>query len=296
MRTGIRTGIRTGENTVNPPTVPSGGGTLVIDYGFEDFVAYDGNNSPAPGYIFSTSSTTFWSRHINSTHVVQSSCDTPYAGTYYHHTQWCTTVSDPCLGGTATYPNPYNQIGVNGTYPLGTKDTTDLDTAITSDTCLIRFYFRCSDDWTSAQTGIDGGGGLKFVRMYGNGGIGDDSTVLLKMRNDDDSTDPRLGIFDPSTSSTTMYSTGINYQDGDWHSVVFKGTRNNDTNSANNATLSVWIDDWDMVGTPIEQTITCPLLGDAWGFIALGQNWSAMVPPNLMSMDVDKVEVWDGIP
>lgn len=271
-------------------------GTQIMSYGFEDWQGFNGNNSPAQGYIFSTDYESYWERHFTSTLVLESgACGSAFEGNYYHHTQFFTGGADPCLGRTATSINAATNMGYNGTYPLGTKNTTDFSQHITSSTITIRFYFRTTGAWTSVNDAIDNGGGLKWIRLYG-AGTGDAASVLLKMLNDGDSTTPRLGIYNAGSPGYHWFTPGAYFQDGNWHSVVMRAVRNNDNNQPDNMTMTVWIDDWHMVGAGHSFTYTVPALGDHYTLCALNANWSAQYPVALMGMDIDLVEVWDGEP
>ncbi len=118
------------------------------------------------------------------------------------------------------------------------------------------------------------------------------------MQNNGDSIDPALNIFNPSgdPSFNNYFRSGINLQDGNWHSVVMRSVRNNNTNSTNNITVTVWFDDWNMEGVGHEQIITVPGADSNYSHIELCGNWSASYADELISMDIDKVEIWDGIP
>jgi hypothetical protein len=272
-------------------------GTKIIDYGYEDWVGWDGDNSPAPGYIHTTDYAVYWQDHMNSTLVVTENayCGSAYEGSHYFHIQFNTAISDPCLGRTATTTNNKGSIGANGTYPLGSKDTTQFS-SITSNTITIRFYFRTSGDWTSNQATIDNGGGLKFIRLYAGDGAEDDSSILLKMTNDGDSTDPLLKYYNPSNYTLIDFRSGVNFQDGGWHSIVLRVVRNNDTNSTDNITMTTWIDDWGMAGAGYSGTITVPDADNNYTHMELAGNWSVQSADELMSMDIDKFEIWDGLP
>jgi hypothetical protein len=268
----------------------------VIDYGFEDFSGYDGNNAPGPGYIFSTSYQEYWQTHINSTHVI-SNCNgkTPYHGNYYFHAQFYTGAEDTCLGGVSSSVNTRGNIGVNLEYPLGLKDTTELRTDIKGNTLTIRLQFRVTGNWDSTNAAIDGGGGHKFIRVYGGDGSGDDSSAILKLLNDGDDSSPRM-VFYLDSIGNAYREVGVNWQDGNWHPIVLRITRNNDTNESQNVTMTVWVDDWDMQGDGVSVTGTAGDFGSAFSHIALASNWSAQYPTSLLGYDIDDIEVWDGEP
>ena len=164
---------------------------------------------------------------------------------------------------------------------------------MTGNTGIIRFWFRTTGDWSSAQD-VDGGGGLKFIRWaIGDDYISDDNNILIKMFNDGDSETPRLGIFNPSTSHTTYYQSLINFQDGNWHSIALKVVRDRNNNAVFD--LSLYIDDWEMSGNPaISQNITLISPGNGYFYgVTLNGNWSAQHPENLMGMNIDDIQILD---
>ncbi len=273
-------------------------GTKVIDYGFEDWTGDNGNVSPAPNYIFGTSYEGYWTNHRNGTEVVASgdnNCGgrTARSGNYYWHHNFYTGAVDDCLGTQPTSLNSANNIGKDYSFPTGEKNTFSLS-SIQSNIITIRFYFRVTGDWSSNQTDLDGGAGLKFIRLYGGDGAGDDSSMLLKILNTGDSSTPEFAI--GALSGYTFYNIPINWQDGNWHSVTMITTRNNDTNSGNNITIQFWVDDWDGTGTGYTRSINVADAGSSYDHIAVMTNWSNRVPVNDLGLDMDDFEVWDGLP
>jgi len=277
----------------------SSAGTKIIDYGFEDWTGFNGTNSPAPNYIFSTAYDNYWQDHMNGTSVM-TSCNsaTAYEGNHFFHNQFYTGSIDACLGTTPSSINAHSSLGVgNLNYPTGTKNSTQLQTAITSNTMVMRLYMRCTGNWSSTQpSALDESGGLKFIRVYGGDGAGDDSSALLKLLNDGDSADPSFGFYDPGNLDQSNFSVGVNWQDGNWHPVALKVVRNADDNSSNNVTMTVWVDDWNMNGFGVSRTITVPDMGSKFDHISLMENWSGKAATAGIAIDIDKIEVWDGIP
>ncbi len=271
-------------------------GTIVIDYGFEDFIGYNGNASPAPGYIFGTKYEGNWPTHMASSHIV-SNCSgrTAHSGTYYWHVQFYTGSEDSCIGETPISVNSESNIGGNYEYPTGAKDTTFIPTDIQSNTLTVRLWFRATDNWDLDNRGIDGGGGHKFIRVYGGNGSGDGSSAILKLTNDAEETTPRI-VFYHHTSGNIYREVGVNWQDGNWHSFVFRVVRNNDTNSADNVTMTAWVDDWKMEGTGTSVTTTATDFGSAYHHIAFASNWSNEAPDAMIGYDIDDFELWDGEP
>jgi hypothetical protein len=160
----------------------------------------------------------------------------------------------------------------------------------------VRFSFRLTGDWTSANDAADNGGGLKFIRVNGNGRVGDEAGALIKLRLDGDSTDPRWNLYDPGTHRNTYFRTGVNIKDGNWHTMSFRVVLNNTSNSSNNVTMTFWVDDWNMQGQGQSHTVTCSNFGTGFYSNELFTNWSASTPVNPMGMDLDNLEVWDGLP
>ena len=127
--------------------------------------------------------------------------------------------------------------------------------------------------------------------MYGDDGDGDDSSAIFYFRVD--------GILRTYTdvSGASGQATDIDYQDGEWHTLVFQVIRNNNTNSANNITMKLWLDDWDMSEEPeLSRTATSSDFGSQFHHIAMFSNWSAETPSSSIMVAVDNFEVWDGEP
>lgn len=268
---------------------------LVISAGFEEVNGESGVNAPTDNYPFGTSYATFWDIHIAGTEVV-SDCSgrTAFEGNHYWHLQFRSGHLDPCLGTIPTSVNSHSNIGQDFAYPMGTQNRTNLDEVITSDTMTIRFVFRTTGNWTATNP-VDNGGGLKFIRVFGNGGWGDDAAALLKTLNDGDRQDSRWYVHNPAGPHTT-HDTGIDTQDGDWHSVVYAVHINNRTGSEDNITATFWIDDWEMSGPGYSETITSSAFGTNFRTIELFANWSANYPVDDMGLDIDQIEVWNGLP
>jgi hypothetical protein len=274
-------------------------GDLIIESGFENALHSDvtSTSAPADDYIFGTNYLTYWRTHDRGTSII-SSCNGQgaYEGNQYWHLQFQEEYYDPCLGTTTVSVNTHSNIGGDFAYPEGSQNRVILEEVVTSNTMVVRFYFRTTGDWTSSND-IDGGGGLKFIRVFGNGGWGDSAAALIKIKNDEDSTDPTWNLYDPSGPPFSHYNfAGVDVQDGNWHSIVYKVTINNATGDTGNITSTFWIDDWNMAGGGLSQTITASKFGDRFKIIELFANWSADQAEYPMGIDIDKLEVWNGLP
>jgi len=280
-------------------------GTKVIDYGFEDFVAYSGTASPAPNYIFGTWTADKWTQQITGTHIV-STCGglSAHSGSYFFHTQYHTDSVDTCTGAQPTSINHELNMGAGPDvyYPTGAHNTYDIATSMSGETELVfRFYMRTTGNWTSTQTGVDGvsmdlGTGLKFIRQaIGTTYFGDDTTIDIKALNDDDSTDPQIGIYRPR-STVVFFHPGVNWQDGDWHPFCYR------VNNVGGGEYRVrlYLDDWDLSSDPFaDYTITIPTPGDGdFDAISMNGNWSGTPchPVDPMGIDFDSMELWIGLP
>jgi len=204
----------------------------------------------------------------------------------------------------AAYANAYMNIGLNSTYPTGTKETATLS-SITSGVCVIRFYFRCTDTWETnvGAPGVNGGvlGNLKWLRFYGNSGSQADTDgcfVHVTRGHDTNAEGSSFRILDYSNDCTWhYYRTGVDIQDGNWHSCCTKITRLNTTNTNPNLNTKVWWDDWDMSGDPkCDRNVYHSTWGTNFSYLSMHQNWSGTVPQLAMGIDLDKVEVWDDAP
>ncbi|MCG7985949.1 MAG: hypothetical protein JAZ20_14595 [Candidatus Thiodiazotropha weberae] len=285
--------------SISLASLPLVSGEMIIESGFEGTMHTDvsATSAPADNYLFGSNHLAFWETHDRGSSIL-SNCDglRAYEGTNYWHLQFQENYFDPCLGTTTVSVNAHSNIGESFVYPQGTQNRVVLEDAVTSNTMIVRFYFRTTGDWTS-RNNTDGGGGLKFIRVFGNGSFGDNAAALIKIRNDGDSTNPTWNLYDPSAPPFNHYHfAGVDVQDGRWHSIVFKVTINNTTGSAGNITSTFWVDDWDMRGSGHTQLITAPDFGSKFKIIELFANWSADQAEYPMGIDIDKVEVWNGSP
>ncbi len=276
----------------------------IIEYGFEDWIGFDGENSPAAGYIFTTPTGDAggWGDHLSSTigttGGINCNGNTAFAGSYYQHVQTSSNHIDPCLGKTADTTNVRDYIGANYSRPLGEHDTSYFGSLLTGDTAVLRFHFRTTDDWSSDSNDvIDAGGGMKFIRWaVGSDVIGDDNNILIKARFDEDLPYPRIGIFDRADNSVTYGTHSVNWQDGDWHSFAVKSVR--DENTPGIYQVSIYLDDWNMLSPILVKSTTVPDYGDGFYHrVCLVANWSGVTNiPNLCGMDFDTIEVWNSMP
>ncbi len=262
-------------------------GTRIINYGFEDWAGFNANNSPAPGYIYSTSDAdTYWYQHRTSTIVIRDPAKA-YEGNYYQHRQFNTTQYDPVLGRTATTVNHRGNIGLNSIYPSGSKCTATLRNDIKSDTMTQRFYFRTTNEWKN-QTSVTGY--LKFVVAHGS----PSGTAYIHLSRTD-SNDTTLYVYN-GAGSPYYYSfkAGTDLMDGRWHCIVVVWK----VLSTNNLNARVWVDDWNMSGSP-RKNQNCTAEGgtfNSFNYASIGINWSGTYPSTLMGLDLDQIEIWDGIP
>ena len=263
---------------------------LVLQYGFEDWT---GDANTTPGYIMSSGYLDYWNTHTASTEVIYNPARS-YSGSHYLHRQFNTTEEDPLLGEIATSINDHGNIGYGGTYPLGSGNKIQLSTAIVSNTISVRFRFRTTDEWKN-QTSVTGY--CKFFRLYGYGGGDDNASAFVHVIRGNN-TNTRFLLYDSGTITYgPIHYAGADLQDGNWHCLGVQVTRNKDDNSEGNVTVKAWFDNWDMTGDPLgERTVTCTEFGSRFGHFAIAQNWSGTYPSSLMGLDVDDIEVWDGLP
>jgi hypothetical protein len=293
--------IRSRDSGADGDYTGGAGGTLLASYDFGNPTGQSGTYAPSENYPFSTGTLERWTNHTLRSEVI-TGCDGdgPYSGTHFYHHQFMMGYADPCLGTTTTSTdmNSRCNIGMNLAYPLGSQDTFVLEGAAQTNTLVFRCRFRCTGNWTSQNNVVDSGGGLKFVRIFGDGGDGDSAAALLKLENDGDSTDPAWNLYDPVPPHNFKFYSGIDVQDGEWHTVCFRAVRNADDGSEGNVTTTFWIDDWDMAGPGQSNTITCSLYGADFKYIELFANFSGTgaYPDYPISIDVDYIEVWDGMP
>lgn len=267
----------------------------VYEYGFEDWT---GDADTTPGYFSSTSYTEHWETHELSTQVVASEdpdCNSAvaYEGNYYFHQNFFEGSVDPCLGTQPNSVNPHTNIGANLSIPSDPKSNFDIASAISSDTMTIRFYFRTTGDWPNAVTNA-----MKFIRVYGADSVSSSMILISDDGTSFDITDhPHPDNPAPGWSDYhNIFAAPINWNDGQWHSVVMVVERLNDMNTAPNLRVSAWWDDWDMQD-PADGSAEVYVdgFGSHSSHIALFVNWGATFPSSDMGIDMDKLEIWDGI-
>ena len=287
-----------GTNTVVVTATDNLGATNSKTVVINRLVVSEPISSPAPGYIFSVPTEALWQHHRKGTEAVVTCANQlpAFEGARFLHRQFYTGEVDACLGTQPTNVNSYNIMGMNSAYPTGAKNTVTFATALSSNTVVARFYFRVTGDWSSAQTGIDGGGGLNFIRLYGGSGTGANTACVVRGKNDAGSATPRLSIYNPSTLTESLYTPTVNWQDGTWHCITYKCVRNNDTNATGNVTITVWLDDWYKAGAGFSSTITVPNLNNNWVSMDIVSDWNGFSPVKDMGIDIDKIEVWNGDP
>jgi len=279
-----------------PEILPDG---MVFCYGFEDWT---GDADTTPDYFSSTGYAEYWESHELSSEVVESgdpSCGSrdAYDGNYYFHQNFFEGEVDPCLGTQPNSINPHTNIGESGQYPSDPKNNLIIDHAVTSNVLAIRFWFRTNGDWPNAVSN-----GLKFIRVYGGAGAGDSSSFMLLIDDDGsgfDLTDsPHPDDTDPSWSDYhNVFDSPIDWTDQEWHNVVLVVNRLNDENAAPNVNVSVWWDNWDMEGAPDGTAETyIAHYDDTYRHTALFVNWGATYPDSDMGIDLDEIEIWDGVP
>ena len=173
-------------------------GTLLTQYGFEDAAPYPAYStaSPGNGWPFSSVASEYWGYFTNGTNVVSSAGSIlPRSGNRFWAFQFCTTQYDPYIEKTAISVDAHINIGLGDVaYPTGTHDLINLSTDVTSDTLTIRYWFALYGNWTSSQTAIGTDGqprdidasGMKFIRVYANGGNYNIGTLYVQNNDDSD--------------------------------------------------------------------------------------------------------------
>ena len=266
--------------------------TKVLDYGFEDWT---GNADTTPNYFSSTSYQEYWTTHKTNTEVI-SSCNgnLPHGGNFYFHQNFYEGF-DPCLGTTPTGINPHTNIGINLQYPSDPKNNLNLRTDILTDTMTIRFYFRTTGNWPNSA---DLSPMMKFIRVYGAGTtsaiihISEDGTTFdIADHPAPDNPDPSWGDYH------NIFTAPINWNDGEWHSISAVIELLNPDNVYPNVRYDVWWDNWDMEGSADGSAdVYHPGFDSDFVHISLFVNWGARYPDNSMGLDMDDIEIWDGIP
>lgn len=139
---------------------------------------------------------------------------------------------------------------------------------------------------------------MKFIRVYGENSVSDS---ILQISDDgsqfDISDHPHPDVQNPAWSDYhNIFTAPINWNDGLWHSVVMVLERLNDTDTAPNLMVSVWWDDWYMSDLPDgEAEIYVSDFGESFSHIAPFVNWGATFPDSSMGIDMDNLEIWDGV-
>jgi len=265
--------------------------TKVLDYGFEDWT---GDANTTPNYFSSTNYQEYWTSHTTNTEVISScSGNLPHGGSFYFHQNFYEGF-DPCLGTTPTGINPHTNVGINLQYPSDPKNNLNLRTDILSNTMTIRFYFRTTGNWPNSA---DLGPMMKFIRVYGAGTtsaiihISEDGTTFdIADHPAPDNSDPSWGDYH------NIFAAPINWNDGEWHSISAVIEILNPDNVYPNVRYDIWWDNWDMEGSADGSAdVYHPGFDSDFVHISLFVNWGARSPDSDMGIDLDDIEIWDGL-
>jgi len=267
----------------------SGGGKLLIDYGFEDWT---GDADTTPGYFSTTDEPVYWSYQESGTEVL-SNCNgrTAHSGNYFWRLNFYTGGFDDCLGSTPISENAHTNIGLGASsFPAQGGDTTTLHDDISSDTVTVRFYFRLTGDWPNP--GVAGNPSMKWLRMMGEG-TGDPGSGFINFLD----TAEQFAILDYGNLDWDYFAVQ-NLDDGQWHSFNAVYQRLNDANSDPNLRIRFWVDDWDMQGSPAgSKDVYAPEYGAHFNYLAMFVNWGGTpTPSSEMAVEIDDFQLWDGIP
>jgi hypothetical protein len=137
----------------------------------------------------------------------------------------------------------------------------------------------------------------KFIRIcYSDGAIDHDQrTAQIIFKADAE----KFNIKEyPSTWHRGASIAGLN--DGNWHAMVIVSEQLNDTRRDPNYNVKLYIDDWDMSGTPyLDVDILVPQSGPTYKFrmASMFINYGGTASPtNEHAIEYDDFEVWDGLP
>ena len=268
----------------------------VIDYGFEDWT---GDADTTPGYIYGSDYLEYWNAHKAATEIIlngDSDCvGDAHSGDYYFHQQIQGSPNVPLFDACGDIEHgsvqAYNQVVSDANYPPDSGNDIDLLESINSDTMLTRFWFRTTGNWkTQIKTTGGNMGYNKFIRFItaGHGGV----LIMLRVRDEPTTT---FYIWDSTDLFSHQFDSGIDLTDGEWHSIVVRSVVNN--RDPGSVTQTVWWDDWEMEGDGFSREVFVGGL-ESGGIFRMNiiDNWSATYPTTLMGIDIDDIEVWDGLP
>lgn len=275
--------------------------TQMLSYGFED---WSGDATTTSGYIFGSNASGYWDQHVNVTHVVES-CTvggvswTPKTGSYFWYTNAYEGESDSCLNhaghvgtyaqfgmGPATYGNnPDFHYGDTINYASG-----DRELYAKFDVRIDPNYKTVSWVYSSGSACVQSAAHLKLFRTYTRTDGTDGGILYL-------SYDNKLGFcftgeVSWSRNVDLVVDHDIDLIDGEWHTVEVY-LKLQDTAGEGYGTVQTWVD-----GEQIHNSADLPMDATDNDFVYsyLMNNFSSCYPTGHMSMAVDNIEIWDGIP
>lgn len=284
------------------PTPVPGAATRQFIYGFEDWT---GDADTTPEYMFGTA---YWDVHERVTEVV-SSCTvggvswTPHSGNYFfYHNAY--EAADTCLGGQTGHVGTYAQYGMGGGIPGNNADFdfNDFFNYGAGDReQFTRFWARVDPNWKDADWLNNEGNptsplnpNLKLWRIYTGGVTG----WMLYLNVSNNLAMVCTGETSGEGGVNLLSVHGIDMLDGDWHKISV-WTELQATAGSGYASAKVWVDATDeSTDAPIINRTNYSLSSgdDNYEYAYFLNNFSAYYPTSHISLAIDDIEMWDGIP
>lgn len=272
-----------------------------FEYGFEDWT---GDADTTPTYPFGTNISSYWIHHEQVTEVVEN-CTVggvnwePHSGNNFFYTNAYGGETDACLGTTG-YVGTYDQYGY-GAMTYGANGDFDYQDYINYETGDRELYTRFEiklDPNFKTTSWVDGDGNpaiatnanLKIFRTYMRQD-GTDGCILYLKRNHHFAF-ACTGEVAWSRSVDLLNTHSIDLMDGEWHQIAV-WHKLQDTAGSGYGSVKIWVD-----GTLTQDysDLALAVTDDDFEYSYFLNNFSALYPTSHLSMALDDIEVWDGIP
>lgn len=273
--------------------------TKIFEYGFEDWT---GDADTTPTYPFGTNNLSFWTHHEQVTEVVESCAVggvtwTPHSGNNFFYTNAYDGEVDPCLGTTG-YVGTYNQYGYGAmTYGAnGNFDYQDyIDYGAGDRELYTRFEMKLDPNFKTTGW-VDGDGNpaitsnadLKILRTYTYGTDG----CILYLKINHHLAFACTGEVAWSRTANLLNDYSIDLMDGEWHQIAV-WLKLQDTAGSGYGSVKIWVDN---ILTQDYADLALSLTDDDFEYSYFLNNFSALYPTSHLSMALDDIEAWDGLP
>lgn len=275
--------------------------TKIFEYGFEDWT---GDADTTSAYPFGTNTSTYWTQHEQVTEVVESCAVggttwTPHSGNNFFYTNAYDGEIDSCLSAEG-HVGTYNQYGL-GAMTYGANGNFNYQDYIHYETgareLYTKFEIKFDPNWKNASW-VNGSGepaiatnaNLKIFRTYMRQDGTDGCILYLN----------KTTFMSFACTGEVAWSRGVNLLgahsidllDGEWHQIAV-WHKLQDTVGSGYGSVKIWVDD---ILTQDYADLALTLEDDDFEYSYFLNNFSAYYPTSHLSMALDDIEIWDGLP